>query len=164
MVGQLCGQDAELRHEVDSLLAAHDQARSFLESPPMAGTLDHSGSSSAELIGTQVGPFRLMEQIGEGGFGQVFVAEQQHPIRRTVAIKLIKPGMDSREVISRFEAERQALALMDHPNIAKVIDVGTTTGGRPYFVMELVRGVSITEYCDRNNLNPRERIELFVPV
>ena len=105
-----------------------------------------------------------MEQIGEGGFGLVFVAEQQQPIRRKVALKIIKPGMDTRDVIARFEAERQALALMDHPNIARVLDAGTTDSGRPYFVMELVRGIPITDYCDQNQLTPRERLELFVPV
>ena len=105
-----------------------------------------------------------MEQIGEGGFGLVFVAEQQQPIRRKVALKIIKPGMDTRDVIARFEAERQALALMDHPNIARVLDAGTTQSGHPYFVMELVRGVPITEYCDKHQLTPRERLELFVPV
>src|ERR1700674_808448 len=105
-----------------------------------------------------------MEQIGEGGMGLVFVAEQHHPVRRKVAIKVIKPGMDTREVIARFEAERQALALMDHPNIARVLDAGATESSRPYFVMELVRGVSITEYCDENRLTPRERLELFIHV
>src|SRR5262249_5530246 len=106
----------------------------------------------------------LMEQIGEGGMGLVFVAEQQHPVRRKVALKLIKPGMDSRAVIARFEAERQALALMDHPNIAKVFDGGETAGGRPYFVMELVKGVPITAYCDQAQVSVRERLELFVHV
>src|SRR5262249_54483753 len=114
--------------------------------------------------GTLVGPYKLMEQIGEGGFGLVFVAEQQRPVRRKVALKVIKPGMDSSQVIARFEAERQALALMDHPNIAKVLDAGATDSGRPYFVMELVRGIPITDYCDQNQLTPRERLELFVDV
>src|SRR5262249_5990558 len=114
--------------------------------------------------GTVIGPYKLMEQIGEGGMGLVFVAEQQEPVRRRVALKIIKPGMDSRHVIARFEAERQALALMDHQNIAKVFDAGTTESGRPYFVMELVHGVPITQFCDANQLTPRERLELFVPV
>ena len=105
-----------------------------------------------------------MEQIGEGGMGLVFVAEQHEPVRRKVALKLIKPGMDSREVIARFEAERQALALMDHPNIARVLDAGATSSGRPYFVMELVKGVPITQFCDDNRLTPRERLELFTHV
>src|ERR671912_649376 len=105
-----------------------------------------------------------MELIGEGGFGLVFVAEQSEPIRRKVALKVLKPGMDTRDVVARFEAERQALALMDHPNIARVLDGGTTDSGRPYFVMELVKGVPITRYCDERRLTPRDRLELFVPV
>ncbi len=121
----------------------------------------------AERPGTVIGRYRLLEQIGEGGFGVVFLAEQQQPVRRRVALKIIKPGMDTREVIARFEAERQALAMMDHPNIAKVLDCGRPsdrwrTPGRPYFVMELVKGVPITEYCDQCNLTTRERLELFV--
>src|SRR5205823_4729905 len=117
-----------------------------------------------ERPGTVIGPYKLLEQIGEGGFGLVFVAEQQQPIRRKVALKVIKPGMDTRAVIARFEAERQALALMDHPNIAKVLDAGTTASGRPFFVMELVKGVPITDYCDQNQLTPRVRLELFLSV
>jgi hypothetical protein len=111
-----------------------------------------------------VGPYKLMEQIGEGGFGLVFVAEQQHPVRRKVALKLIKAGMDTRDVIARFEAERQALALMDHPNIARVLDAGATGNGRPYFVMELVKGIPINEYCDQQQLTARQRLELFLSV
>ena len=122
------------------------------------------GDGPSGYVGTVIGPYKLMEQIGEGGFGLVFVAEQLAPVRRKVAVKVIKPGMDTRDVIARFEAERQALAMMDHPNIARVLDVGATDSGRPYFVMELVRGVPITEYCDRNRLTPRERLELFVVV
>ena len=118
----------------------------------------------AETVGTKIGPYKLMEQIGEGGFGLVFVAEQTEPVRRKVALKVIKPGMDSSQVIARFQAERQALAMMDHPNIARVLDAGTTDTGRPYFVMELVRGIPITAYCDQNHLPPRERLELFVSV
>src|SRR5207248_3057532 len=117
-----------------------------------------------ERPGTVIGPYRLMEQIGEGGMGLVFVAEQEEPVRRKVALKVIKPGMDSRQVIARFEAERQALALMDHPNIAKVLEAGTTDAGLPFFVMELVKGVPITRYCDEHHLTPRQRLELFVPV
>jgi serine/threonine protein kinase len=117
-----------------------------------------------ERPGTVIGPYKLMEQIGEGGMGLVFVAEQVQPVRRKVALKVIKPGMDTRDVIARFEQERQALALMDHPNIAKVLDAGATDTGRPYFVMELVRGVPITEYCDTNQLTPKERLGLFVSV
>src|SRR5437867_5505025 len=111
-----------------------------------------------------IGRYKLLERIGEGGFGTVFMAEQQHPVRRKVALKVLKAGMDTKQVIARFEAERQALALMEHENIAKVLDAGATESGRPYFVMELVHGVPITEFCDRNQLSPRERLELFVPV
>ena len=111
-----------------------------------------------------IGPYKLLEQIGEGGFGIVFMAEQQQPVRRKVALKVLKLGMDTKQVVARFEAERQALAIMDHPNIAKVHDGGATPSGRPYFVMELVKGVPITEYCDQNHLTPRQRLELFVPV
>src|ERR1700693_82151 len=123
-----------------------------------------TGEGVPEQVGAVIGPYKLMEQIGEGGFGLVFVAEQQYPVRRKVALKVIKPGMDTRDVIARFEAERQALALMDHPNIARIFDAGTTGSGRPYFVMEFVPGVAITEFCDRNHLTPRERLELFVSV
>jgi len=122
------------------------------------------GQSIAEQPGATIGPYKLLEQIGAGGFGLVFSAEQQRPVRRKVALKVIKPGMDTREVVARFEAERQALALMDHPNIARVIDGGMTGSGRPYFVMELVRGVPITDYCDQNHFKLRERLELFVCV
>ena len=111
-----------------------------------------------------IGPYKLKEQIGEGGFGLVFVAEQQEPVKRKVALKVIKPGMDTREVLARFAAERQALALMDHPNIARVLDAGSTETGRPYFVMELVRGIPITEYCDQNQLSPRDRLDVFITV
>src|SRR5581483_10380460 len=119
---------------------------------------------SAERPGTVIGPYKLLEQIGEGGMGLVFMAEQLQPVRRKVALKVLKPGMDTRQVIARFEAERQALALMDHPNIAKVLDGGATASGRPYFVMELVRGTPLTDYCDQNSLTPRERLGLFVSV
>jgi eukaryotic-like serine/threonine-protein kinase len=124
--------------------------------------VDHSPLT--ERPGTMIGRCELMEQIGEGGMGTVFVAEQERPIRRKVAVKVIKAGMDSKVVVARFEAERQALAMMDHPNIAKVLDAGTTDSGRPYFAMELVKGIPITEYCDRNKLTIRERLELFIQV
>ena len=114
--------------------------------------------------GTVIGPYKLIEQIGEGGMGSVWMAQQTEPVKRLVAVKLIKAGMDSRQVIARFEAERQALALMDHPNIARVLDAGTTSAGRPYFVMDLVKGVPITRYCDEHHLTPRQRLELFIPV
>src|SRR4029079_15218675 len=128
---------------------------------PPALTLDQP---LTERPGTLIGPYKLMEQIGEGGMGLGFVAEQQEPVRRKVALKIIKPGMDTRDVIARFEAERQALAMMDHQNIARVLDAGATETGRPYFVMELVKGIPITEYCNNNRLTPRERLELFIPV
>jgi serine/threonine protein kinase/predicted Zn-dependent protease len=157
-----CGDDAELRRRVERLLQAHVQADSFLAAgPAVAATTDDLG---AEAAGTVIGPYKLLEQIGEGGMGSVWMAQQQEPIRRLVAVKLIKHGMDSKQVLARFEAERQALALMDHPNIARVFDAGTTADGRPYFVMELVKGVPITRYCDEHRLTPRQRLELFVPV
>src|SRR5207249_8243720 len=143
---------------------AHDNPDSFLAAPDtdLRATIDEP--PVAECPGTVIGPYKLLEQIGEGGFGVVFMAEQMRPVRRKVALKILKPGMDTRQVVARFEAERQALALMDHPNIAHVLDAGETPSGRPYFVMELVRGIPITDYCDRNQLTPRQRLELFVPV
>jgi serine/threonine protein kinase/tetratricopeptide (TPR) repeat protein len=158
-----CKGDEELRLGVEALLAAHERSGSFLEHP-LAGPVVTVDDPIRERPGTIIGPYKLMEQIGEGGMGLVFVAEQQRPVRRKVALKVIKPGMDTRQVVARFEAERQALALMDHPNIAKVLDGGTTDSGRPYFVMELVKGVSITEYCDQNQVSIRQRLELFVSV
>jgi serine/threonine protein kinase/Flp pilus assembly protein TadD len=160
-----CGQDSRLRADVEELLEHDDAADSFLNRPARSdprATVDEP--AVVERPGTVLGPYRLMEQIGEGGMGLVFVAEQQHPVRRKVALKVIKPGMDSRQVIARFEAERQALALMDHPNIARVHDGGTTPAGRPYFVMELVKGVPITDYCDQNQAPIRQRLELFLQV
>src|SRR5207244_3423343 len=121
-------------------------------------------ASSPEAAGTLIGPYKLIEQIGEGGMGTVWMAQQTEPVKRLVAVKLIKAGMDSRQVIARFEAERQALALMDHANIARVLEAGTTGAGRPYFVMDLVKGVPITRYCDEHHLTPRQRLELFIPV
>jgi tetratricopeptide (TPR) repeat protein/tRNA A-37 threonylcarbamoyl transferase component Bud32 len=133
-----------------------------MEQPARRAALDLA--PPAERVGAIIGRYKLLERIGEGGFGVVFLAEQQHPVRRKVALKVIKPGLDTRQVIARFEAERQALAMMDHPNIAKVLDAGATDSGRPYVVMELVRGVPVTDYCDANTLNMRERLELFVSV
>jgi serine/threonine protein kinase/tetratricopeptide (TPR) repeat protein len=172
-----CAGNASLRGRVEKLLLAHEHAAKFMEEPaaPHADTIDEPVT---ELPGTMIGPYKLLQQIGEGGMGTVYMAEQTHPVQRKVALKLIKAGMDTRQVIARFEAERQALALMDHPNIAKVLDAGTTDSplapvlggegsgarGRPYFVMELVKGVSITKYCDGHHLTPKERLELFVPV
>jgi serine/threonine protein kinase len=161
---EACGSDQDLRQRVDALLGRHAAAGSFLESPPDAGGATKDEQPIAEHPGSVIGPYKLMEQIGEGGMGLVFVAEQQHPVRRKVALKVIKPGMDTRAVVARFEAERQALALMDHLNIAKVLDGGETASGRPYFVMELVKGVPMTEYCDQNQVPIRERLKLFLDV
>jgi eukaryotic-like serine/threonine-protein kinase len=163
-----CGDDPGLRERVEALLASHDPADGFLRHPidlaDVASTADLSALRITERPGTVIGRYKLLQLIGEGGFGSVFMALQDQPVRRTVALKVIKLGMDTKQVIARFEAERQALAMMDHPNIAKVFDAGATDAGRPYFVMELVRGVPITEYCDTNNLSTRERLELFIPV
>jgi tetratricopeptide (TPR) repeat protein len=189
---EACGGDAALRQRVEALLASHEGAGSFLgkavperlaeqravperpaetrDEPPAAEEGPASGDATttpqpiAEGPGSRVGPYKLLQEIGEGGMGTVYLAEQSQPVRRMVALKIIKPGMDSRQVIARFEAERQALALMDHPNIARVLDAGTTENGRPYFVMELVKGVPITRFCDEHRLTPRQRLELFVPV
>ncbi len=159
-----CQGDDPLQKRVEDLLRAYGESDGPLDKMAAAIATTRLGEPIREQVGSTIGPYKLMEQIGEGGFGLVFVAEQQQPIRRKVALKIIKPGMDTRDVIARFEAERQALALMDHPNIARVLDAGTTDSGRPYFVMELVRGVPITKYCDQAQLTPRERLELFVPV
>jgi eukaryotic-like serine/threonine-protein kinase len=172
-VARECGSDAELRAEVERLLAGHVMPASILR--PMAqseistGDVRPSKESSpaqpAAVAGTVIsGRYTLLEEIGEGGMGTVWMARQNEPVRRMVAIKLIKPGMDSKAVLARFEAERQALALMDHPNIARVLDGGVTSDGRPFFVMDLVKGVPITQYCDAQRLTPRERLELFLPV
>jgi serine/threonine protein kinase/tetratricopeptide (TPR) repeat protein len=159
-----CGPNPALLERVEGLLKVYEDTDSFLESPAPAPTLTVETPEPLESPGTVIGPYKLMEQIGEGGMGVVYVAEQSHPVRRKVALKIIKPGMDTRQVVARFEAERQALAMMDHPNIAKVHDAGATESGRPYFVMELVRGMPITEYCDRERLSIPERLELFVLV
>ena len=200
-IGRACAADPELHGRVDKLVRAHFRSGSFLESPiaavpsPLVGEGQGQGVGATvddpitERPGTVIGPYKLLQQIGEGGMGTVFMAEQTHPVQRKVALKIIKPGMDTRQVIARFEAERQALALMDHPNIAKVLDAGSTGeaeprpsgsgdtpsaqaqplpygrgSGRPYFVMELVKGIPITKYCDEHRLTPRQRLELFVPV
>ncbi len=162
---EACADDPNLRAQLDELLAAYPKVERFLEQPAIAAdaTVLHA-PPIAEGPGTVIGPYKLLQQIGEGGMGVVFMAEQTEPVRRTVALKIIKPGMDTRQVIARFEAERQALALMDHPNIARVLDAGTTDTGRPYFVMDLVKGVPITKYCDEKQLSLRERLELFMPV
>ncbi len=160
---QVCGSDRALLARLEALLRVYDQEHTFLETPA-AGVQDLRGAEIGEGPGSIIGPYKLLEKIGEGGFGVVYLAEQQQPIRRTVAIKILKPGMDTHQVVARFEAERQALALMDHPNIARVFDGGATASGRPFFVMELVKGVPITDYCDAHLLTPRERLELFATV
>src|SRR4051794_34948755 len=173
-----CGTDADLRRRVEALLAAHAAAGRFLdagsspdatvtyapgEEGPMRSGVGHPAGRSA--VGQVIaGRYTLVEVIGEGGMGTVYRAEQGEPVKRRVALKLIKAGMDSKTVLARFEAERQALALMDHPNIARVYDGGTTPAARPFFVMELVDGVPITEFCDRQRLVVRARLELFVSV
>jgi WD40 repeat protein/serine/threonine protein kinase len=189
-----CGADAGLREQAEKLLQAHDSANSFLQQPaPGCEPTVVPEKPASDFIGSRIGPYKLLQEIGAGGMGTVFMAEQTEPVKRMVALKVIKPGMDTAQVVARFEAERQALALMDHPNIAKVLDAGTIgevrgqgsggserhedrafptpdprpltpAYGRPYFVMELVKGVTITKYCDEHQLTPRERMELFVPV
>ena len=168
------GGDADLLAQVESLMDAIGHAGSYLESPAAGAGLRevpdrggptlHEGSPVREGPGTVVRRYKLLEQIGEGGMGVVFLAEQTRPVHRTVALKIVKAGMDTRQVVARFEAERQALAMMDHPNIARVLDAGATEGGRPFFVMELVKGVSITRYCDERRLTLRDRLLLFVQV
>src|SRR5882672_590236 len=173
-VREAAGGDEGLLRRVEALLAVHDAPDRLLDRPAAAGAVTGAcspaiGDETASVIprecaGTQIGPYKLLQKIGEGGMGVVWMAEQTQPVQRKVALKVIKAGMDSRQIIARFEAERQALAMMDHVNIARVFDGGATETGRPYFVMELVHGVPITKYCDDNHLTPRERLELFVPV
>src|SRR5271155_4322096 len=174
---QACAGNLALRRQVEALLRVHDDAGNFFdklssvarptsaegEMPGPSGTIRFP-ASPAEKPGDRIGRYKLLQQIGEGGCGVVYMAEQEQPVRRQVALKVIKLGMDTKGVIARFQAERQALAMMDHPNIAKVLDAAATDKGRPYFVMELVRGMKITDYCDKNNLPTRERLLLFVQV
>jgi serine/threonine protein kinase len=180
MVDHACGGDPELRARVAELLADHARAEQFMsdctsaiiasaDDPGAPGGLEAAGLSDREkeaddAVGTRIGPYKLLQKIGEGGCGVVYMAEQEKPVRRRVALKIIKLGMDTRNVIARFEAERQALALMNHPNIARVLDAAATESGRPYFVMELVHGVRITEYCDEHSLSTGERLQLFIQV
>ncbi len=156
---EACADDDRLRVELEALAASHSELQDL--SPE---TVTKGPAAGNEGPGTVIGRYKLLQEIGEGGFGTVYMAEQERPVRRRVALKVIKLGMDTKQVIARFEAERQALALMEHPNIARVLDAGATTAGRPYFVMELVRGVPITEYCDQNKLGTRQRLELFMLV
>ncbi|RIK81805.1 MAG: hypothetical protein DCC67_07835 [Planctomycetota bacterium] len=185
-LAQACGGDSSAIMRMRELLQIHEEASSFLESPAADLPPTADLSTVSERPSSRIGPYKLLQQIGEGGMGVVFMAEQSEPVRRTVALKIVRPGMDTRQVIARFEAERQALALMDHPNIAKVLDAGVvgqalqpggeiaghagqaeqpdSQGGRPYFVMELVKGVAITDYCDQQQLTIRQRLELFTQV
>jgi serine/threonine protein kinase len=172
-----CGGDAALRQRVEGLLKAFEKAGTFLENPASGVTPPAEEEpvksprptiqiklQPTEKLGDHISRYKLLQQIGEGGCGVVYMAEQEEPVRRRVALKVIKLGMDTKNVIARFEAERQALALMDHPNIAKVLDAGTSDSGRPFFVMELVRGIKITDYCDQNNLSTPQRLDLFIQV
>jgi serine/threonine protein kinase/WD40 repeat protein/tetratricopeptide (TPR) repeat protein len=163
-VRRVCAGDRELEARIEALLRVQDEEPDFLQGTPEGLPTATGDQPLMECPGTVIGPYKLLQQIGEGGMGVVYMAEQERPVRRKVALKIIKPGMDSRQVVARFEAERQALALMDHQNIARVLDAGTTDTGRPYFVMELVYGVPMTKYCDDNHLTVCERLELFVPV
>jgi len=161
---KVCGEDRQLRAEVESLLKAHEEAGDFLESPAYEPGPTLEKSPVIEGAGTTIGRYKLLQLIGEGGMGLVYLAEQKEPVRRKVALKIVKPGMDSKQVIARFEAEEQMLALLDHQNIAQVHDAGTTETGRPYFVMEYVKGLSITEYCDQQKLGIEDRLKLFLQV
>jgi serine/threonine protein kinase len=174
---EACAGDASMRHRVEALLKAHDEPENILDRPaaeiaPREGLATTEDEPGTEPLGTIIGPYKLLQQLGEGGMGTVYLAQQTEPVKRLVALKIIKAGMDSAEVLARFEQERQALAMMDHPNIAKVLDAGSTEVdgspsvglGRPYFVMELVKGIPITKYCDQEHLSPKERLELFIPV
>jgi serine/threonine protein kinase len=172
---QACAGDLDLRARLEKLLEAGTEAEKFFkdavrfdlppfDAPMESGDHRHTEFPFTEGLGTRISHYKLLQKIGEGGGGVVYMAEQEEPVRRRVALKIIRLGMDTKSVIARFEAERQALAMMDHPNIARVFDAGATETGRPYFVMELVRGVKITEYCDRNNLDTRKRLDLFIQI
>ena len=164
-LNRACAGNEGLRHKVEDLLKVHGRTGNFMEHGPTGSVVEAMrGVAVVEKPGDQIVRYKLLQQIGEGGCGVVFMAEQEEPVRRRVALKILKPGMDSKSVIARFEAERQALALMDHPNIAKIFDAGETLSGRPYFVMELIRGIKITDYCDQHSLTTEERLELFVQV
>jgi serine/threonine protein kinase len=163
-VREACGGDEARIADIEALLAAADGPDSLLDQPAAGPPVASIERPTTESSGTVIGPYKLLQQIGQGGMATVWMAQQTEPVKRLVAVKLIKAGMDSKLVIARFEAERQALALMDHANIARVLDGGTTGAGRPYFVMDLVKGVPITRYCDEHHLTPRQRLELFIPV
>jgi len=170
LLAAVCGNDRTLQQRLEALLAAHEEANPALDAGPVASPTVKAtikielADAPDEAVGQVIGRYKVLQKIGEGGCGAVYMAEQEQPVRRRVALKVIKLGMDTKAVIARFEAERQALALMDHPNIAKVLDAGSTDTGRPYFVMELVRGIKFTEYCDQNKLPTRERLELFIKI
>ena len=159
-----CGDDHDALMRIGELLAEHNESTDFLESPPLDIEATHSMPGFSETIGSQIGPYKVLQEIGEGGMGTVYMAEQSRPVQRRVALKVIKAGMDSKEVVARFEAERQALAMMEHENIAKIFDAGTTEDGRPYFAMELVRGVPLTQFCDEKKLAIPDRLKLFVSI
>ncbi len=165
---QACAGDNALQARIEGLLRADAGPADFLETPPerelAEAALAARAAAELEEPGVRIGRYKLLEKIGEGGCGMVYLAEQEEPVRRRVALKIIKLGMDTKSVIARFEAERQALALMDHPNIARALDAGATETGRPFFVMELVRGIKITDYCDQHRLRPEERLQLFIQV
>ena len=163
-LGRVCQQDTQSRAELEGLIRCYSEATDFLEIPAIAQESSLKPSPPSEGPGSIIGRYKLLEKIGEGGMAVVYMAEQEMPMHRKVALKLVKLGMDSEQVIARFEAERQALALMDHPNIARVFDAGATESGRPYFIMELVKGVSITDFCDKNHFNTQRRLDLFVGV
>jgi len=154
-----CGRDVILHRKVEELLKEHFSDDSLLAGPAM-----EERPGIVEVPAQMIGRYKLLEKLGEGGFGEVWMAEQREPVKRRVALKIIKLGMDSRQIVARFEAERQALAMMDHANIARIFDAGVTEAGRPYFVMELVRGIKITDYCDQNQLTNQERLRLFILV
>jgi serine/threonine protein kinase len=162
-LAETCKDNSKLRADVEALIQAHE-TESILDVPILGPDVTLGDSPISEVPGTVIGRYKLLEKVGEGGMAVVYMAEQEEPIRRKIALKIIKLGMDTKQVIARFEAERQALAMMDHPNIAKVLDAGATETGRPYFVMELVTGVSITRYCDKNDLSTKERLALFIQV
>src|SRR5690242_5339502 len=157
-------EDSELCERVRALLRAHDSAGDFLNSPVLIADEAVADRAIVEKPGTRIGPYRIVSLIGEGGFGSVYLAEQEQPVRRRVALKVVKLGMDTRQVLARFDTERETLALMDHPNIAKVLDAGITDSGRPFFAMELVEGTPITQFCDAQSLGTRQRLDLFIPV
>jgi serine/threonine protein kinase len=164
----MCDGDTGLRQRIEALLAAHEQTNGALSgtqsAPPKATMKIEFAEVPDEAIGQKIGHYKILEKVGEGGCGVVYIADQSEPVRRRVALKVIKLGMDTKQVVARFEAERQALAMMDHPNIAKVLDAGSTESGRPYFIMELVRGIRITDYCDQNKLSTSQRLELFINI